>query len=157
MTRREFTITSETKNELERERGRLEAEITRLREQLQLVTRKLEAIPLFLSDGISLSDVNGTQAKVTALRPPEPPRIVTGDDPTAPDAAQEVSVPEAVKQAVARRGRLEAVEIRDAIIAAGVPRERLGATYSYLYTVLGRMVDKGTIQRRGKKYQLPTP
>jgi hypothetical protein len=68
--------------------------------------------------------------------------------------ALERSVPEAVVLALEKRGPLTAVQIRHAVAEAGVKREQLGATYSYLYTVLGRLVQRRRIVRVRDKYQL---
>jgi chromosome segregation ATPase len=67
----------------------------------------------------------------------------------------EVSLPDIVVEVLTKRGPLTAVEIRSAVVEAGVKREKLGATYSYLYTVLGRLVQRGRVQRYRGKYQLP--
>jgi len=64
------------------------------------------------------------------------------------------SVPAVVKDILKAMNRLSAVELREALIAAGVPREKLGATYSYLYTVLGRLLQRREIVRVRDKYQL---
>ena len=64
------------------------------------------------------------------------------------------SVPQAVEEALKKRGPLTAVEIRDAVTEAGVKREQLGATYSYLYTVLGRLEQRRRVVRVRGKYEL---
>jgi hypothetical protein len=46
------------------------------------------------------------------------------------------------------------MELRDALMKMGVERERFGATFSYLYTVLGRLEQRGQIQKVRGKFQL---
>jgi hypothetical protein len=70
-------------------------------------------------------------------------------------ANDEPSVPMVVKEVLGKKGRLSSVELRNAIIAAGVAPDRLGSGYSYLYTVLSRLLGRGQIIRSRGKYQLP--
>jgi hypothetical protein len=154
-----FTITRETAAELQREREELERQMANIREKHQLVVRKLEAIPLFLPEVSPTTNGHGEKTvgsgageKPTdeAQTQKQPPRDLPAEATLTP------SVPMAIKQILQTHGRMTAVEIRNAILKTGVERERLGATFSYLYTALGRLVQKGQIQRlRGGKYQLP--
>ena len=136
-------LTPETATQLERDKERLEREITKLRAEHELVCRKLEAIPLFLAEA------NGGPA-------PEPHKDTAADSRSSNKiSAVDMSVPMAVKSVLQEHGRLSAREIREAVLRAGISRERLGSTFSYLYTVLGRLQERGQIQRVRGKYQLP--
>ena len=110
------------------------------------VTQQLAAIPLFLAS------VNGEQQPVSGEA--EAGRAQSRPDPMP--TAGEISLPLAVKRALQEYGRMSAVEIREAVIRAGVPREKLGAGGSYLYTVLGRLDQRGHIERhRGRYFLVP--
>lgn len=148
----QFTITSETVSQLERRKAELQEEMTRLHAEYSLVSRQLEAIPLFL--GVA----NGHPKEPPAPPPqpaPEPisePTAAASPEPA--DGSAPPSLPMAVKATLQKHGRMTAGEIRDAVLREGIPRERLGATFSYLYTVLGRLAQRGQIQKIRSKYQL---
>jgi|SRR5438128_10917789 len=142
----QFVITPETARELERRQQELQQKMAELQKEYAVVTQQLAAIPLFLAS------VNGEQQPVSGEA--EAGRAQSRPDPMP--TAGEISLPLAVKRALQEYGRMSAVEIREAVIRAGVPREKLGAGGSYLYTVLGRLDQRGHIERhRGRYFLVP--
>ena len=143
----QFTITEETAAQLERRKDEIEREMARLRDEHQRVLRQLEAIPLFLAEA------NGATATNTdvVVQPGAANLRLTGES----SAIEEMSLPMKVKLALQQHGRMTALELRDALTKMGVERERFGATYSYLYTVLGRLEHRGQVQKVRGKFQLP--
>jgi hypothetical protein len=151
-----FTITEETAAQLERRKDEIEREMDRLREEYQRVTRQLEAIPLFLAEanGISARAEDNVVARESISVQPRSGSL--GLNGEAPKNTEEMSLPMKVKLALQRNGRMTPLELRDALMKMGVERERFGATFSYLYTVLGRLEQRGQIQKVRGKFQLPS-
>lgn len=137
----QFIITPETAAQLERRKVELERRMVELRDEHQRVCRQLEAIPLFLAE------VNGGEPPA-----PEPAPTAQRMDRTS---SEEMSLPMAITYVLQKRGRLTPLEIKDAVVQEGLPPDRFGAQNSYLYTALGRLVERGRIQRVRNKYQLP--
>lgn len=148
----QVVITPDLQRQLERRKQELQHEMEQLGKEFALVVKKLEAIPLFLPSA------NGTSEEPKEEQAPTSHRVNVGDAVNPRDfidAQESPSAPMAVKLALQERPRMTAVEIRNAITKLGIPKERLGLTGSYLYTVLGRLMKKGEIQRIRGKYQLP--
>jgi len=140
MATRQFIITPELAQNLKNRLADLDRQLAKLSEERLLIIRQLEAIPLFLS-------TNGEQPRERSN--PLHERIVE-------EQPSEMSLPMAIKVLLEKRGRLSATEIRDAILAEHfLPPERLGASFSYLYTALTRLRQKKQIERVRGKYQLP--
>jgi hypothetical protein len=149
----QFLITPETVRKLERRKTDLQSEISRLSAEYERVCRQLEAIPLFLNagDGDGNTTISPDTAHIWAQT--LPPTVVISEPPESGD---QLSLPSVVVRLLQKRGRLTTLEIREGMLREGVPRERLGATNSYLYTVLGRLVARKRVQRVRGKYQLPS-
>jgi len=138
----QFLITAETARELERRQQELHQRIAELQKEFAVVTQQLAAIPLFLAHA------NGEQPTGADSS------AVGTETPRADVTSAEISLPSAVKRVLQENGRMSAVEIREAVVRAGVPREKLGAGGSYLYTVLGRLDQRGHIERHRGKYSI---
>ena len=133
----------------------LERHIAKDQEERSELLKRIDAMKILLA---GTRNGHRPKPKVEELATPPAPvahQLKIGETMGAKDT-DGPSVPEAVKDVLNKKGRMSAVELRHAIIAAGVPREKLGATFSYLYTVLGRLAGRGqlrfqptTAQKRG--------
>jgi hypothetical protein len=135
-------------SEEERKKAELEARIAELERELELVRKRIEAAPLFMRDAPT---PNGT---AHVMRPQSAQLEIKGGVVT-PQKAGDGSLPQMVLGLVRLKGPLTTIQIRDSLLAAGFPREKLGATYSYLYTVLSRLVSRKRLERSGDRYRLP--
>lgn len=146
----QFVITMDLADKLRARLADLEERLGALAEERTLLLRQLEAIPLFLSvksNGAapaSTAEATITEAKAHDLNLGE-----------AVEVADLFSVPKMVKVVLQKGGRLSPVQIREALLGEGVPREKLGPSNSYLYTVLGRLRQTRQVERVRGRYQLP--
>ncbi len=145
---KQFLITLDLIQKFKDRLAVLDREIAEKSEERQLVLRWLDAIPLFLSV-INGEKPQEGRGQVHEVKLGETVKI-TDEEP------RETSLPMAIKTVLQKRGRLGATEIRDVILSEGlVPAERLGASFSYLYTALTRLRQKKQIERVRGEYQLP--
>ena len=136
----------------EREVAVLEAEIAERQRAVDTLRRKIENAPLYVA-GLSGSNGHGNGLRHEG---PASHEVNVGDQVKPSDHGEAaVSLPSVIIEVLTARGRsMTALELREAVVEHGVPRERLGATYSYLYTVLGRLATRKLIQRSGDRYRL---
>lgn len=135
-------------DQLETEKATLEAQIAELERKLDQVRRRIEAAPLFLQDG---SAVNGAATTSVVVQPG--PLIKGSEADLRKD--EPTPLPQMVLALIRAKGPMTTIQIRDALLSVGFPREKLGATFSYLYTVLGRLIASKRLERSGDKYRLP--
>ncbi|OGL08646.1 MAG: hypothetical protein A3I14_15465 [Candidatus Rokubacteria bacterium RIFCSPLOWO2_02_FULL_73_56] len=146
-------VSASAVEKLQRRVGVLDKDIARKQEERAELLKRIEAMKILLS-GVRNGHKPSPKTEEPPVAAPVTHQIRLSETMTANDA-DGPSVPTVVKEVLSKKKRLSAVEIRQAIIAAGVPREKLGATYSYLYTVLGRLLQRGQIVRSRGKYELP--
>jgi len=144
-------VSAKAVQDLERQLAAHDRAIARDQQGRAAVVKRIEAMKTLLG-----ASANGHAPKAADTPAEKPSRSSAAGSFTIVDRpVAEVSVPQAVEQALKKRGPLTAIEIRDAVTEAGVKREKLGATYSYLYTVLGRLEQRGRVVRARGKYRLP--
>ena len=134
-------ITPEMVAEWENEKEKIESEIRRRVERLELINRKLKAVEALSPP----SDEDETQVGGTG----EIPETNGKEGASLP----EVSLPGAVR-GILETGAMNAKQIRETLEANNFPAQKFGTNNAYFYTVLKRLVNRKAINRRGGKYRL---
>lgn len=108
----------------------LEREIREKQAKIELLRRRIAAIPLFASDlpPIAFGEVDPPPQRASSL----------------PDA-----LPDAIRLVVADRW-LSRQAILAQLMGGGFPEAKLGSANSYFYTVIRRLLRQGELRRRGE-------
>jgi hypothetical protein len=134
-----------TRGQVERWKARdreLEMEIIRLGQEQRELHRKLEAAAVFLGDEPQKTEVT----QVAAAKP-------SVDEPSE-------GLGDAITRIAALYGKDGALPgvIRKALITSGYDMTRFNANPGYFYTVMGRLLQRGKLEkRRNGAYRVPAP
>ncbi len=133
-----ITITPDKISRWERETEELRAKITEDTRRLQVLTQRLEALPLFLED-----------------------RVTTGDDGQVkivdtPKDALSLPPPQFIIHLLQSNAEpwMEISKLKEKIELSGYPKEKFGPAYRYLYTLIPRLAKSGKIQKDGNRVSL---
>lgn len=141
----QVVLNRETERQLRQEKEELESQLREISERLTLVTKKLDALPLFLPHNGSPGNQSVQVRAIEEAKATSNVNVLLVPPPS-----------EAILSVVRKAGRpLTAIEIRRLLQAERYPMEKFGSNLSYYYTLLIRLLRGGKLVRvRGGKYSI---